>query len=916
MAVYEQDLDRIVIRVVYDGPGRAGKTANIEQLARLFGGDSPDLQLLAADNGHTVFFDWLTFDGGMIDGHHLLIQIVGVPGAKRFEHRRAHILRSADAVVLVCDSAPGTTDLARETLDSLREHLGRRAASTPIIVQANKQDLPGALQAHEVGAALGLPYEIPVIGAEATAGIGTRETAVHAIRSAVRLVKRRTAKPGLSTILGMAGTAQGLRAALEATSIGDSGPDDDPADLVPIPEPTPGRRVARPTIVEEPHLVYMHNQSGPVQAAKIRVGEPGDAEPVRIDPAETLPSTPIIIDEPEPEPEPEPLPRSRRGRRRDTETTEVRVQRNRKERPSQVSEPRTPTAARATNGPAAPRKLPPRRRAGDDVPTPQGRPPSGSVRIVDDTPAARSRPPSGRIVDDIPTPRDRPPSGSVRVIDDVPTPRDRPPSGSVRVVDDVPTSRDRPPSGSVRIVDDVPTSRDRPPSGSVRIVDDVPTSRDRPPSGSVRVVDDVPTPRGRPASGSVRVENVPTPQGRPASGSVRVENVPAPGERTPSGTVRAADGRPSSAPVPRFRPPSSPTTPSTPQTLGPLPVRAQTATDEPTGAPLQPSTSDVSPTAATLPPSDVSSRPSAPDPSSRPSAPDPTSRPSAPDGAAATLPPTDVATARTLLPQPARPDDDMSPRTVNLSPRPDVPPTPDVPPGHVWPVPGGRGVLKALAAAAAPRFPQGADGERTRYTSGPFHLTAQRYPDQDQALAALLARARLWQPVTPLLAKGLALAVDAEPDGTHHLYRVAFQLPALIDHLAGLTTTARLRLLESHALALGQAFTLCRRKRIVLDLDPAAYAVEYGRVVYVRDHLAHADNFNHDVGPALLALPEQLADDPTIDSYIDALARELTALVDGETSDLGLAAALTACEPISYVAKDARTRLLAALGQF
>ncbi len=332
MAVYEQDLDRIVIRVVYDGPGRAGKTANIEQLARLFGGDSPDLQLLAQGNGHTVFFDWLTFDGGMIDGHHLLIQIVGVPGAKRFEHRRAHILRSADAVVLVCDSAPGTTDLARETLDSLREHLGRRAASTPIIVQANKQDLPGALQAHEVGAALGLPYEIPVIGAEATAGIGTRETAVHAIRSAVRLVKRRTAKPGLSTILGMAGTAQGLRAALEATSIGDSGPEDDPADLVPIPEPTPGRRVARPTLVEEPHLVYMHNQSGPVQAAKIRVGEPGDADPVRIDPAETLPSTPIIIDDPEPEPQ----PRSRKGRRRDTETTEARVQRNRKERPSQV----------------------------------------------------------------------------------------------------------------------------------------------------------------------------------------------------------------------------------------------------------------------------------------------------------------------------------------------------------------------------------------------------------------------------------------------------------------------------------------------------------------------------------------------------------------------------------------------------
>ena len=851
MAVYEQDLDRIVIRVVYDGPGRAGKTTNIEQLARLFGGDQPDLHRLAADNGHTLFFDWLSFDGGMIDGHHLLIQIVGVPGAKRFEHRRAHILRSADAVVLVCDSAPGTTDLARETLDSLREHLGKRAATTPVIVQANKQDLPGALQAHEVGAALGLPYEIPVIGAEATAGIGTRETAVHAIRSAVRLVKRRTAKPGLSVILGMAGTVAGLRAALEATSIGDPGPEDnEPADLLPVPEPVPGRKVYRPTTIDEPHLVYMHHQSGPVQAAQIRVGEPGDADPAprTPDPDETLPSHAIIDD-----PDAKPTPPSRRGRRRDTETTEGRVQRGRKDRAAtQTSEPRTP-AARTTN-PASPRKIPPRRRtAADDTPVARVRPPSGSVRIIDDTPASRSR--------------------LVPNTSDIPTPRERTTSGAL--VDDGHAA-------------DILAPRSHPPSS--RIDADTPIARDRPPSGSVRIVDD-----------------------RPPSGPV-----PTPGERPPSGASS----------IPRFRPPSTPTTapPAPAQPIvrppdGPLPVRNSqlpTAADDAFSSAQTLPPTDAFSSAQTLPPTDASTPPT--DISA--------SAPTLPPAGRTLLPLSPQEAASLGLPTAARPtntpsrfEDDLSPKPANLSlgpsnlsQGPDEPPAPDVPPGHVWPVPAGRGVLKALAAAAAPRVVLESDGVRTLHHAGPFLLTADRFPDQDAALAALLARARQWQPLTPLLPKGLAFAVDSEPDGAVHLWRVALQLPPLAEHLAGLDITARMRLLEAHAHTLGQALALCRRKQLVLDLHPSAYAVEYGRVVYVRDHLAHGDALP-DVGPALLALVEQLADDPSIDAHIDALARELATLVDIESTDLGLIAALEAATPVTPIAQDARTRLLSALGQ-
>lgn len=216
MAVYEPESDRLVVRVVYDGPGRAGKTTNLEQLARIFGNKPGSaLQVHPAASGQTLFFDWFSFDGGLIDGHNLEIQLVTVPGRRSLDHRRAKILQTADVVVLVCDSAPSGLEPARETLESLLEHLGARADEVPFVVQANKQDLPHALLPHEFGAQLDLGGDVPVVGAQASAGIGVRETAIHAIRAAVREMKRRTPGRDLSPIVGRAATADDLRLHLE-----------------------------------------------------------------------------------------------------------------------------------------------------------------------------------------------------------------------------------------------------------------------------------------------------------------------------------------------------------------------------------------------------------------------------------------------------------------------------------------------------------------------------------------------------------------------------------------------------------------------------------------------------------------------------------------------------------------------------
>ncbi len=259
MAVHEQAGDRIVLRVVYDGPGLVGKTTNLEQLAQAFHGehvpDPPDTTPLARNQpaaNRTRFFDWFAFDGGKLDGHNLRIQVVGVPGHKRFEARRAALLRSADAIVLVCDSTPAAQESTRETLDSMREHLGALASQIPLIVQANKQDLPHALQPGELGNALGLPLEVPLLGAQASGGLGVRETVVQAVRTAVRRIKRQITRHGLSALAGHAQDADMLRAEL-ARLLSPALPEDGPK------EPLTARRrpAQRLTIVNEPKVVQI-----------------------------------------------------------------------------------------------------------------------------------------------------------------------------------------------------------------------------------------------------------------------------------------------------------------------------------------------------------------------------------------------------------------------------------------------------------------------------------------------------------------------------------------------------------------------------------------------------------------------------------------------------------------------------------
>ena len=111
MAIYDQEQQKVVVRIVYDGPARAGKTTNMRQLAECFSLRSrSEIYVPEEMDGRTLYFDWMQLDGGLVAGEALRCQFLTVPGQRGLATRRKRILQSADVVVFVCSSARRSQD--------------------------------------------------------------------------------------------------------------------------------------------------------------------------------------------------------------------------------------------------------------------------------------------------------------------------------------------------------------------------------------------------------------------------------------------------------------------------------------------------------------------------------------------------------------------------------------------------------------------------------------------------------------------------------------------------------------------------------------------------------------------------------------------------------------------------------------
>lgn len=200
MPVVNYGSREITCKIVYYGPGRSGKTSNLQYIHRRVPVDRRgEMMSLATHGDRTLFFDFLPIDLGTISGFTTRFQLYTVPGQVYYRSTRRLVLQGADGVVFVADSQRRQLDENVESYRDLHEALAEQnvdARDVPLVLQYNKQDLPADLvcSPDELDRLLNF-RNVPSFGADALAGTGVFET----LRRASELVLRRLAAPVTAT---------------------------------------------------------------------------------------------------------------------------------------------------------------------------------------------------------------------------------------------------------------------------------------------------------------------------------------------------------------------------------------------------------------------------------------------------------------------------------------------------------------------------------------------------------------------------------------------------------------------------------------------------------------------------------------------------------------------------------------------
>lgn len=182
----------ITCKIVYYGPGRSGKTTNMQYIY----GRVPDdrrgrMVSLATQTDRTLFFDFLPLELGTISGFTTRFQLYTVPGQVYYNATRKLVLQGADGVVFVADSQARQLDENIESMQNLQANLleqGIDVRTAPLVLQYNKQDLPQdlILTPGELDEALNF-RGAPSLPADALRGKGVFET----LKAISELVLRR-----------------------------------------------------------------------------------------------------------------------------------------------------------------------------------------------------------------------------------------------------------------------------------------------------------------------------------------------------------------------------------------------------------------------------------------------------------------------------------------------------------------------------------------------------------------------------------------------------------------------------------------------------------------------------------------------------------------------------------------------------
>ncbi len=145
MAIFNIKKREIECKIVYYGPGRCGKTTNLEYIFKAYKKQvEGEMVSVNTEGDRTLFFDFLPIGLGKIKGCEVKIQLYTVPGQVQYSSTRKLVLRGVDGVIFVADSLGVRREKNMISLKDLQQNLkeyGLSLFKLPLVIQYNKRDL-------------------------------------------------------------------------------------------------------------------------------------------------------------------------------------------------------------------------------------------------------------------------------------------------------------------------------------------------------------------------------------------------------------------------------------------------------------------------------------------------------------------------------------------------------------------------------------------------------------------------------------------------------------------------------------------------------------------------------------------------------------------------------------------------------
>jgi signal recognition particle receptor subunit beta len=198
MAIINLKKKEVECKIVYYGPGRGGKTTNLEYIFKNSRRLMTDEMVSINTKGDlTLFFDFVPMGLGHIKGFDVRVQLYTVPGQQKYSSTRKLVLKGADGLVFVADSLKIRHEKNILSLKDLAQNLnayGLNIMKIPLVLQYNKRDLAKEgiplMSIEEMEQAYNRQLKVPSFPATAISGEGVNDAFKACLVLTLRSLKK------------------------------------------------------------------------------------------------------------------------------------------------------------------------------------------------------------------------------------------------------------------------------------------------------------------------------------------------------------------------------------------------------------------------------------------------------------------------------------------------------------------------------------------------------------------------------------------------------------------------------------------------------------------------------------------------------------------------------------------------------